>query len=182
MGQAAVAIPEKIYFKIGEVCDLVGVQAHVLRYWETEFPQLSPQKNRSGQRSYRRRDVEVALRIKELLYDEMFTIAGARKKLQAEARGEAPKLKIVRPEPAEEVKAPSANDTPGLFDNDLDIGDLELDENPVPAPAPHIASIMIDDERREALRTLASQLLELREMLKTDQTREAAEHLRKNGV
>ena len=67
MGQAAPAIPEKLYFKIGEVCDLVGVQAHVLRYWETEFPQLSPQKNRSGQRSYRRRDVEISLRINELL-------------------------------------------------------------------------------------------------------------------
>ncbi|MBA2335116.1 MAG: MerR family transcriptional regulator, partial [Blastocatellia bacterium] len=54
IAQRAVVIPEKIYFKIGEVCDLVGVQAHVLRYWETEFPMLSPQKNRSGQRSYRR--------------------------------------------------------------------------------------------------------------------------------
>src|SRR5215204_5186795 len=86
MGQAAVVIPEKIYFKIGEVCDLLGVQPHVLRYWETEFPMLSPQKNKSGQRSYRRRDVEIAVRIKQLLYNEMFTIAGARKKLQAEQR------------------------------------------------------------------------------------------------
>src|ERR671916_158707 len=94
MGQPSVAIPEKIFFKIGEVCDLVGVQAHVLRYWETEFSMLSPQKNRSGQRSYRRRDVEIALRIKQLLYDEMFTIAGARKKLQAESR-ENHRLKIV---------------------------------------------------------------------------------------
>src|SRR5918994_3816061 len=98
MNRAAFAIPEKIYFKIGEVCDLVGVQAHVLRYWETEFPQLAPQKNRSGQRSYRRKDVEISLRIKELLYDEMFTIAGARKKLQGELR-ETPKLKVVHPEP-----------------------------------------------------------------------------------
>ena len=86
MAQEPVVIPEKIYFKIGEVCDLVGVQAHVLRYWETEFPMLSPQKNKSGQRSYRRRDVEIALRIKQLLYNEMFTIAGARKKLQTEQR------------------------------------------------------------------------------------------------
>jgi len=54
MAQEPVVIPEKIYFKIGEVCELVGVQAHVLRYWETEFPMLSPQKNNSGQRSYRR--------------------------------------------------------------------------------------------------------------------------------
>ena len=81
MSQAAVAIPEKLFFKIGEVCELAGVQAHVLRYWETEFPMLAPQKNRSGQRTYRRRDVEMALRIKQLLYDEQYTIAGAKKKL-----------------------------------------------------------------------------------------------------
>jgi DNA-binding transcriptional MerR regulator len=86
MLQTSVVIPEKIFFKIGEVCDLVGVQAHVLRYWETEFPMFSPQKNRSGQRTYRRRDVEIAVRIKELLYSEMFTIAGAKKKLAGELR------------------------------------------------------------------------------------------------
>src|SRR5918997_4020532 len=99
MGQAATVIPEKLFFKIGEVCDLVGVQAHVLRYWETEFQQLSPQKNRSGQRTYRRRDVEIALRIKELLYEDLYTIAGAKKKLTSEIRG-ASKLKVVTPEMA----------------------------------------------------------------------------------
>jgi len=82
-----VTIPEKLFFKIGEVCDLAGVQAHVLRYWETEFPMLAPQKNRAGQRTYRRRDVEMALRIKELLYDEQYTIAGAKKRLASEIRG-----------------------------------------------------------------------------------------------
>jgi DNA-binding transcriptional MerR regulator len=88
MTQAAVAIPEKLFFKIGEVCELAGVQAHVLRYWETEFPMLAPQKNRAGQRTYRRRDVEMALRIKQLLYDEQYTIAGAKKKLANDsARG-----------------------------------------------------------------------------------------------
>ena len=81
MSQEAITIPEKLFFKIGEVCELAGVQAHVLRYWETEFPMLAPQKNRSGQRTYRRRDVEMALRIKQLLYDEQYTIAGAKKKL-----------------------------------------------------------------------------------------------------
>ena len=81
MSQAAISIPEKLFFKIGEVCELAGVQAHVLRYWETEFPMLAPQKNRAGQRTYRRRDVEMALRIKQLLYDEQYTIAGAKKKL-----------------------------------------------------------------------------------------------------
>src|SRR5689334_13762608 len=82
-------IPEKLFFKIGEVCELAGVQAHVLRYWETEFPTLAPQKNRAGQRTYRRKDVEMALRIKELLYDEQYTIAGAKKKLAGELRSPA---------------------------------------------------------------------------------------------
>jgi DNA-binding transcriptional MerR regulator len=75
MSRPAVAIPEKLFFKIGEVCELAGVQAHVLRYWESEFPMLAPQKNRAGQRVYRKRDVEMALRIKELLYEDQYTIA-----------------------------------------------------------------------------------------------------------
>src|SRR5213075_1923714 len=87
MSQPATSIPQKLFFKIGEVCELAGVQAHVLRYWETEFPMLAPQKNRAGQRTYRRKDVEMALRIKELLYDEQYTIAGAKKKLATELRG-----------------------------------------------------------------------------------------------
>src|SRR5688572_3354305 len=163
MGQAAVMIPEKIYFKIGEVCEIVGVQAHVLRYWETEFPMLSPQKNRSGQRSYRRRDVEISLQIKQLLYDEMFTIAGARKKLQSEMR-EAPKLKIVHPEPAsEELSDPTQ--TPSLF-NDPSLDELELDLDSV---EPKVGAIIT--EQREAIKKLGAQLLELREMLKTNQNR-----------
>lgn len=160
MAQPAVVIPEKIYFKIGEVCDLVGVQTHVLRYWETEFPTLSPQKNRSGQRTYRRRDVEMALRIKELLYDEMFTIAGAKKKLQAEAR-EGTKLKIVHPEPQHEERVRPVDNAPSLFDEDLEIEDdsLELSEHQEP-----IADLSHD--QRDAVKTLAAQLLELREMLR----------------
>ncbi len=90
-------IPDKLFFKIGEVCDIVGVQAHVLRYWETEFPMLQPQKNRSGQRTYRRKDVEMALRVKQLLYEEGFTIAGAKRKLAGENRGATARLKIVPP-------------------------------------------------------------------------------------
>ena len=87
MNQPAVVIPEKLFFKIGEVCELAGVQAHVLRYWESEFPMLAPQKNRAGQRVYRRRDVEMALRIKELLYEDQYTIAGAKKRLAYDLRG-----------------------------------------------------------------------------------------------
>jgi DNA-binding transcriptional MerR regulator len=89
MSRPAVAIPEKLFFKIGEVCELAGVQAHVLRYWESEFPMLAPQKNRAGQRVYRKRDVEMALRIKELLYEDQYTIAGAKKRLTNELRGGA---------------------------------------------------------------------------------------------
>lgn len=93
MSRPAVAIPEKLFFKIGEVCELAGVQAHVLRYWESEFPMLAPQKNRAGQRVYRKRDVEMALRIKELLYEDQYTIAGAKKRLTSELRSGG-KLKV----------------------------------------------------------------------------------------
>src|SRR5687768_7675270 len=86
MTHSAVAIPEKLFFKIGEVCELAGVQAHVLRYWESEFPMLAPQKNRAGQRVYRKRDVEIALRVKELLYEDQYTIAGAKKRLANDLR------------------------------------------------------------------------------------------------
>src|SRR5213593_1136993 len=86
MSRPAVSIPEKLFFKIGEVCELAGVQAHVLRYWESEFPMLAPQKNRAGQRVYRKRDVEMALRIRELLYEDQYTIAGARKRLSNDLR------------------------------------------------------------------------------------------------
>lgn len=170
MAQTAIVIPEKIYFKIGEVCELVGVQAHVLRYWETEFPMLSPQKNRSGQRSYRRRDVEMAFRIKQLLYEEMFTIAGAKKKLQADMR-ETPKLKVVHPEPRTDDDYPSSNGVPGLFDEDLVLDDTEFE-------SPRIESM--GAEHKEALRSLASQLLELRELLKTSHSRESEERSRKS--
>ena len=164
-------IPEKIYFKIGEVCELVGVQAHVLRYWETEFPMLSPQKNRSGQRSYRRRDVEISLRIKELLYDEMFTIAGAKKKLQVELR-ETPRLKVVHPAP--EIESDNGSDASrGLFDDDLVLDD--------PEPTP-IGAQSLTPERRDALRVLAGELLELRELLKKNHSRESEGRTRSTQV
>ena len=76
-----VSIPDKLYFRIGDVATLCSLPAYVLRFWETEFPQLKPHKGGSGQRLYRKRDVEVVLEIKRLLYDEGFTIAGARKSL-----------------------------------------------------------------------------------------------------
>ncbi|HKQ68878.1 MAG TPA: MerR family transcriptional regulator [Polyangiaceae bacterium] len=75
-------LPTKLYFRIGEVASAVGVETHVLRYWETEFRSIRPQKSSRGQRVYSRRDVETLLRVKELLYQRGFTIAGARKQLR----------------------------------------------------------------------------------------------------
>src|SRR5690349_21395368 len=81
-----IIIPEKLYFRIGEVAELCRLPAYVLRFWESEFPQLKPTKSGTGQRMYRRRDVESVLRIKELLYEQGFTIAGARQFLRDEVK------------------------------------------------------------------------------------------------
>jgi DNA-binding transcriptional MerR regulator len=178
MGQNSVAIPEKIFFKIGEVCDIVDVQAHVLRYWETEFPMLSPQKNRSGQRTYRRRDVEIALQIKDLLYEDLYTIAGAKKRLQSEMR-ESSKLKIVRNPAKEETETIEIEEDLDSIDNvELEIDSFE------PNSSSTVSSfrndrVELDEEKKDALKSLTSQLLELREMLKTDQTAEAEKHISK---
>ncbi len=88
-------IPNKLYFRIGEVSDLVGVRPYVLRYWESEFPDIKPTKSKSGQRLYKRRDVEQLMKIKQLLYEERFTIDGARKKLK-----ETIKIESLRPSEA----------------------------------------------------------------------------------
>src|SRR5216683_3797097 len=79
-------IPDKLYFRIGEVSDLVGVEPYVLRYWETEFPSVGPKKSGTGQRMYRRKEVELLLKIKYLLYEKKFTIEGARQYLSTEAK------------------------------------------------------------------------------------------------
>jgi DNA-binding transcriptional MerR regulator len=76
-------IPDKLYFKIGEVSRLVEVPTHVLRFWESEFPKIAPKRTPSGQRLYTRKDVERVLMIKDLLYRRRFTIEGARKRLRA---------------------------------------------------------------------------------------------------
>jgi DNA-binding transcriptional MerR regulator len=113
--ESASRIPEKLFFRIGEVCDLIKVQPHVLRYWETEFPMLAPQKNRAGQRVYRRKDVEMVLRIRDLLYEEKFTIAGAKKRLLEDMRGGSGRAKLAeevateqKPEPQPASASPSS--------------------------------------------------------------------------
>jgi DNA-binding transcriptional MerR regulator len=101
-------VSTKLYYKIREVCDIIGVEAHVLRFWESEFAALSPPKSKTGQRTYRPKDIELLLRIKRLLYEEGFTIAGARKRLNsgedtaevaAEVVAEAPE----KPAPVQEA-------------------------------------------------------------------------------
>ena len=147
MSSQAVTIPEKLFFKIGEVCELAGVQAHVLRYWESEFPMLAPQKNRAGQRVYRKRDVEMALRIKELLYEDQYTIAGAKKRLANDLRG-GPKVKTGSAESGEAYASPD-NHSPSRS-----VGSES---------SKHNRHTIAPD--RDALRKLASELRELLSML-----------------
>ena len=100
---------ESRLYKIGEVCKLADVQPYVLRYWETEFPPLAPNKSGGGQRLYTRREIDIILRIKQLLYSEGFTIAGAKKKLELEmADGGAPGAVVEAPSPVTPAKAARA--------------------------------------------------------------------------
>lgn len=100
---------KRLYYKIGEACKQLDIQPYVLRYWETEFPSLSPNKSKSGQRVYSEKELEVIRRIKQLLYDEGYTIAGAKKKLEAELAaggpGEVDDSETPKAEAVQEAKA-----------------------------------------------------------------------------
>ena len=109
------SIPDKLYFKIGEVSQLVGVEPYVLRYWESEFPGLSPRKSNTGQRMFRRKDVEMLLNIKQLLYEKKFTIEGARKALKSG------KVETVAEPESQAELFPSANPLPGIREELVDI-------------------------------------------------------------
>ena len=122
-------IPDKLYFRIGEVARLAGIKPYVLRFWETEFPGLGPKKSGTGHRLFRRKDVELVLEIKRLLYEQRFTIEGARKHL--EERGKPEEIRSAGKRDGSKKKQPS------LF---------------YPDPAP-----LLDDMRRE-LRALADLL------------------------
>jgi DNA-binding transcriptional MerR regulator len=126
----ATEIPKKLFYKIGEVCSLTDTQPYVLRFWESEFPQLAPRKSRTGQRVYRPRDVEMVLEIKKLLYDEGYTIAGARKKLGMDGS------------PAEPSAADPAGETPSET-----LALLETQEE-IRSSLGEILSIMDDTDRR----------------------------------
>ena len=114
--QQETEIPDRLFFKIGDVSELTGVESHVLRFWETEFPSLSPRKTSSGQRQYRRKDIETVLAIKSLLYNEGYTIAGARKALRGKRKGaaeaatdeDAPAVETTAVTPGPSAVSPSA--------------------------------------------------------------------------
>lgn len=144
--ESASRIPEKLFFRIGEVCDLIKVQPHVLRYWETEFPMLAPQKNRAGQRVYRRKDVEMVLRIRDLLYEEKFTIAGAKKRLLDEIKGGSARARL-----ADEIAA-----------------EKKTEPRPASASDPSLADPSISPQTRSVLRLLKSDLEDLLTRLNTD--------------
>jgi len=101
-------VAKKVYYSIGEVCDLSGLKPHVLRYWETQFDVLNPTKNRAGNRVYRTRDVEVVMLVKHLLYEEKYTIEGANQKLVEMRRGgelEEERQEVVAPDFLVEIKS-----------------------------------------------------------------------------
>jgi len=103
-------IPDKLYFRIGDVARLLDLPAYVLRFWETEFPQLKPNKGGTGQRLYRRKDVETALRIKDLLYGQGYTIPGARQALRSEAPNATEDAVILSGARSAESKDPDTSD------------------------------------------------------------------------
>ena len=137
MKQVQVNIPDKLYFRIGEVSDLVGVKPYVLRYWESEFQDIHPTKSKSGQRLYRRRDVEVLIAIKTLLYEERFTINGARKRLKEGGRNDnnveaTPKAATVQT-PAKVKRSAATTAQPELFTADEEV----FEGSPTSSTTPH---------------------------------------------
>ncbi|HVR96149.1 MAG TPA: MerR family transcriptional regulator [Thermoanaerobaculia bacterium] len=141
---AKVRVQKRLYYKIGEACKELGIQPYVLRYWETEFPALAPNKSRSGQRVYSEKELEIIRRIKQLLYEEGYTIAGAKKKLEAELEsglggveeaegGEAEAQALEEPSPVAPVKTAKARREPA--------------PPPEPTPQPSLPAV---PEAREA--------------------------------
>ena len=158
-------IPQKIFFRIGEVCELIKVQPHVLRYWETEFPMLAPQKNRAGQRVYRRKDVEMVMRIRDLLYEEKFTIAGAKKRLLDEIRGSS-----LRPRASvrETIAADVEPEEEGLVPETPATQTASTALLPGFSPPPAINHQSDSGKAYRALQTLKCDLEDLLTLLKSD--------------
>ena len=183
-------VQKRLYYKIGEACKALDIQPYVLRYWETEFPALSPSKSRSGQRVYSEKELAIIRRIKELLYGEGYTIAGAKKRLESELENGAldedgtPML-AEAPEAAEAAAAPEvlaadlplrpvrraakAPASPALLERSADTGsDLDL-ELPTALEASPLLPLSLDTQGTERIQTLRSgirqALVEAREIL-----------------
>jgi DNA-binding transcriptional MerR regulator len=154
-------VQKRLYYKIGEACKSLGIQPYVLRYWETEFPALTPSKSRSGQRVYSEKELEVIRRIKELLYEEGYTIAGAKKKLEGEIASGSLGEPNGEPEPEEEAAAapPAQTVLPVVPQETL----------PEPPTAESPAAAMLDRDAAERVQRLLSgieeALQEAREVL-----------------
>jgi DNA-binding transcriptional MerR regulator len=104
MLKTSYSIPDKMFFKIGEVSKLSGIKPYILRYWESEFKLIKPQKSKTGQRVYRHQDIQIILRLKELLYEERYTIEGAKKKITQEIKKNgSKKLSLVQPQELVEI-------------------------------------------------------------------------------
>jgi DNA-binding transcriptional MerR regulator len=175
-------IQKRLYYKIGEACKALDIQPYVLRYWETEFPAISPGKSRSGQRVYSEKELEVIRRIKQLLYDEGYTIAGAKKKLEGELASGA----LGRPEEGpedgqEETALPEPPAPPrerrAAAPPPVPVSRPDPETRPEPDSAPLQASLQLDarpageldtqgDERIQRLRSgVQRALAEARELL-----------------
>ncbi len=155
----SLTIPNKLYFRIGEVADLLDVKPYVLRYWETEFPDIKPSKSKSGQRLYKRRDVELLVHIKDLLYRERFTINGARKKLREimrEQRGyDASQEPLLDGEKTDEIISGNGHpQTPAI------------EVQPKPQPKPQAAQVKSVLDNRKILSKIKKDLESLLDVLK----------------
>ncbi|MBI4212233.1 MAG: MerR family transcriptional regulator [Deltaproteobacteria bacterium] len=154
-------IPNKLYFRIGEVSDLLEVKPYVLRYWESEFPDIRPSKSKSGQRLYKRRDVEILLKIKELLYQERFTINGARKRLKEMVKnGSSKVVEIVEPKKREErpVVTPASK---------VEVVEAKPEQESIQKPTPSEVQEIPHSERRKLLLKLRKDLEILLEVVKS---------------
>lgn len=138
----------KLYYSISEVCSMTGLEQHVLRYWESEFPQLRPKKNRSGNRAYRSKEIKIIRYIKYLLYDELYTIPGAKKKMAdanvADLEGQ---LSLIRMPPSRPPEPPPAEVERGAVASDEDFSpempdapSTGLPDLPEPSPGPEAAA------------------------------------------
>ena len=156
-------VQKRLYYKIGEACKALGIQPYVLRYWETEFPALAPSKSRSGQRVYSEKEMEIIRRIKELLYGEGYTIAGAKKKLEAELAsgtlGEGleegePEETAVEESPAPKADSGTARATPARKPKPPSREAAETPPEVPPEPA-SVASVLLLQEEPPAVEPVA---------------------------